>query len=65
MKIAQITFVAKNHKCTSAQPRRYLLNTSNGVKALGAAIELLKQDEEKNFDLYRALPSLFIDIHDV
>ncbi|MCJ8293368.1 MAG: hypothetical protein MJK15_03085 [Colwellia sp.] len=65
MKITQITFVAKNPKCVSIKPRRYIFNTSNGVKALGAAMILLKQDEQKNFDQYRNLPSLIIHVNEI
>lgn len=63
MKITQITFVAKNIKCLSVRPVRYLFNTVNTHDALEAANELLKN--EKHCDKYKALPAFIIEVNDV
>lgn len=63
VKITQITFIAKNPKCTSIQPKRYLLNTENKLIALEAAEALLSY--EKNADEYRVLPAVTVEVLDV
>ena len=62
MQVTQITFIAKNAKCVSIKPKRYLINTNCTFEALTAANELLQK--EKHFELYRALPALIMEVHD-
>ncbi len=61
--ISQVTFIAKNEKCTSLQPKRYLINTDDKHLALSKGYQLLMK--EKHCDLYKALPVKFLDVHDV
>ncbi len=63
MKISQVTFIAKNVKCVSIKPKRYLINTSCTKEALKAAKKILS--EEKHADRYRPLPVLFVEVHSV
>lgn len=63
MQITQVTFVAKNPKCLSIKPRRYLIDTLDTDEALRAAKKLLMK--EKYYYRYRALPPLLIEIHSV
>ena len=63
MKITQITFIAKNPKCVSIKPKRYLIDSIDTNDALEAAEKLLSED--KHADRYRALPAIIIEVNEV
>ena len=63
MQITQVTFIAKNVKCTSIKPKRYLINTVDSVLALEVASERLKL--EKHYERYISLTPIIIEILDV
>jgi hypothetical protein len=62
MQITQVTFMAKNVKCTSIKPKRYLINTVDLDKALEAASDRLKL--EKHYERYIALTPIIIEVLD-
>ena len=61
MKVTQITFIAKNPKCLSIKPKRYLIDSIDTKGALEAAEKLLSKD--KYADRYKALPALIVEVH--
>ena len=63
MQVTQVTFIAKNVKCTSIKPKRYLINTVDEDKALNSANKQLKL--EKHYDRYVALTPIIVDVFNV
>ena len=62
MQITQVTFIAKNVKCTSIKPKRYLVDTVDSDKALEVASQRLKL--KKHYDRYIALTPIIIGVLD-